>query len=708
MIEGRITGDGGALRIEHWLDAERDQLANWIPVGLGIGIAAWQFLGDRGIWPVIAVISLLYGASFALAKGRWSRAVLRGAALAIGVGFAVIAAKSALVAEPPLQKIWIGSFYARIAKVESLPARDTVRLELETGHHAGLPPKVRVNLSPGQYRPDFLPGAVILLRARLMPPAPPALPGGYDFARRAWFARIGATGTALGPVQLYKAAPGSAWLPALRARLGAHVHRNMPGPDGAIGAAFVNGDQGGIGEHDADAMRNSGLAHLLSISGLHVTAAVGAIFFLTSRLLSLFPWLALRVTVPLVAAGAGALGAIGYTLLTGSEVPTVRSCVAALLVLAALALGREALTTRVVAFGAAFVLLFWPDAMAGPSFQLSFAAVATIIVLHETPWMNRHFGRRDEFIAFRLLRGLLSILLTGLAIELVLAPIALFHFHKTGLYGALANVVAIPLTTFVIMPAEALALLFDIVGLGAPFWWVASEGIGIILQIAHGISGLPGAVSMLPVMPIWAYGAILSGALVFGLLRSNWRYAGMLPYAIGIGAMLLAPRPDILITGDGKHLALVSPRGSVALLRTGAGDYVRDMIRENAGVVAEPMAIEAWPGARCSKDSCLIAVERGGRKWQILATRSRYQIDYNELIDICSASDIVVSDRWLPDACKPRWLKADRHFLARSGGLAIYLPSERIESVNAKNRHMPWARSGFERRNAETSVITAQ
>ena len=279
----------------------------------------------------------------------------------------------------------------------------------------------------------------------------------------------------------------------------------MPGASGTVGAALVTGDQGHISENDAQAMRDAGMAHLLSISGLHVTAVVGFIFLAFSRTLSLFPSLALRVPVPLVAASAAAVGALGYTLLTGAEVPTVRSCIAALLVLAALALGRDALTLRLVAFGALAVLLFWPEAMAGPSFQLSFAAVATIVILHDLPFVKRWTERREEPMGWRILRGTISLIMTGIAIELILAPIALFHFHKTGLYGALANVVAIPLTTFFIMPMEALALLMDVGGLGSPFWWLAGQGISLILEIAYLVSSLPGSVTMRPSMPYWGF-----------------------------------------------------------------------------------------------------------------------------------------------------------------------------------------------------------
>ena len=68
----------------------------------------------------------------------------------------------------------------------------------------------------------------------------------------------------------------------------------------------------------------------------------------------------------------------------------------------------------------------------------------------------------------------------------------MFHFHRAGLYGALANVVAIPLTTFVIMPLEALALLFDLVGLGAPFWWLAGQALAFLLWLAHAAAARAG------------------------------------------------------------------------------------------------------------------------------------------------------------------------------------------------------------------------
>ena len=157
--------------------------------------------------------------------------------------------------------------------------------------------------------------------------------------------------------------------------------------------------------------------------------------------------------------------------------------------------------------------------------------------------------------------------------------------------------------------------------------------------------------------------------------------------------MISAPRPDLLVTGDGKHLALVDADGKVALLRSGAGDYVRDMLLENAGTNAEPTQIEDWPGVKCSPDNCIFDIKRGGRSWRILATRTGYQVPSMEMAAACRRVDIVVSDRWLPWSCKPRWIKADRNMLVQSGGLAFYLSQARIDAVNANNAHQPWVKA---------------
>ncbi|CAN5446771.1 hypothetical protein BH10PSE14_BH10PSE14_17250 [soil metagenome] len=476
----------------------------------------------------------------------------------------------------------------------------------------------------------------------------------------------------------------------LRERLSRHIQASVPGGAGGIATALATGDQGAMPERDADAMRRSGLAHLLSVSGLHISAVVAATMFVVLRLLALSPWLALRFQLRLFAAAAGALAAIGYTALTGWEVPTVRSCVAAVLVIVALMLGREAITLRLVAAGAFLVLLLFPDALAGPSFQLSFAAVAAIVALHEHPRVRGWFLKRDERRLRKIGRELASLLLTGFVVELALLPISLFHFHKAGVYGAVANIVAIPLTTFVTMPLEALALLTDLVGAGAPFWWLTARSLDLLLWIAHVTADLPGSVAALPSMPGGAYALMVAGGLWIALWRTRWRRLGTFPLAAGALWALLTPGPDLLVTGDGRHVALRTADGGLALLRDRTGDYVADMMTENSGADGEPMLLADQPDARCSRDLCLAERAAGGRHWRILATRSAYLIPADQLIAACVTADIVISERQLPARCRPRWLRLDRATLARTGGVAIALGSGSVRTVRSGADDHPW------------------
>ena len=452
--------------LEKLLEAERAQLPPWFVVGFGSGIAAWFALDNQRNWAAFlcigAALSLI---GFVLGSGRTGRA-LGWFAIAATIGCALIWALSAWIAQPRLERPVIAEFTARVESVDHLAARKTARLMLAPGDPA-LPPRVRVSVDEDKLPAGVARGAAIRVRARLAPPPPMALPGTYDFARDAWFKGIGAVGKALGPGhRAFDRRSRRARRP--RDGLRRHIVARLPPSSAGIAIALVTGDQNTVDQDDADAMRRSGLTHLLSVSGLHIAAVVAFTMLLTLKLLALSERLALRFNLVLVAAAFAAAAGVGYTLLTGAQVPTVRSCVAALLILGGIALGRDAISIRLIAVGALLVMLFRPEAVAGASFQMSFAAVTAIVALHSTRWARRLFQRRDEGAIARLLREIGTLVATGLAVELALIPLALFHFHRSGLYGVGANIIAIPLTTFVIMPLEAGALLFDIAGLGRP------------------------------------------------------------------------------------------------------------------------------------------------------------------------------------------------------------------------------------------------
>lgn len=671
-------------QIETVLERERAQLPLFAPVALGAGICAWFALPGQAEWLawLLFWIGIAAGLGAIARGGRFSHVFIVGALL-MAAGVLLPWAKALLIGAPPLWRAAIVEMQAGVIAVEPQAARGITRLLLAPDARPDLPAQVRVNVPPDKLAPGLEPGDVVRLRARLMPPPAAALPGSYDYAVRAYFDGIGATGRALGPVRLVTSGREG---PGLRERLGVHIRERLPGPEGAIAVAFANGDQAGISEADANAMRRSGLAHLLSISGLHVSAMIAGVMFLVYRLLALSPTLALRLPLILIAACAGALAGIGYTLLTGAQVPTVRSCVAALLVVAGLILGREAISLRLIATGALVVMFFWPDAVIGPSFQMSFAAVTAIVALYEWPRAKALFGPHEEGRLKRMLRGLAALFATGLAVELALVPIALYHFHRAGLMGSLANLVAIPLTSFVVMPAEALALALDLFGLGAPAWWMTGKALGLLLDLAHAVSALPYAVMAMPAVGGTIFAITMAGLIWLMLWRGQLRLIGGAAALAGVALMVLTPTPDLLVTADGRHVAVKTSAGGYALLRPRAGDYVRDQLSEAAGYEGEFADLATLPGARCSVDVCTLEAQ-GPR---ILATRTSYRLPWQSLIDACAQADIVIADRWLPRGCTPRWLKLDTRALGPMGGaLILAKPRKIIAGRDPRDRH-PW------------------
>jgi len=714
---GPETGDSAALQQGPWrkhfalssglsapIDAAEQFLreagfdrAPWLAVGFAGGIWAWFALDDSRHWlglVGICIFTALVALLLMRGDGRYPflRVALAAMATMIAAGCLVVWAKSTMAGAPAIERPLAGTFIARVLDREEQPAEGRIRLILALRlPEDGRAVRVRVNLPAERDAPGIAEGAVLRLKARLMPPAPPMLPGGYDFARSAWFIGLSATGSVQGDVEIVAPSRDRPLLADLQTDLSEHVRERVDGPAGAIAATLASGDRGAIAPEDDAAMRNSGLTHLLSISGLHVSAVIAATYLLALRLLALWPWLALRFRLPLLAAGSAAAAGIGYTLLTGAEVPTVRSCVGAVLVLLALALGREPLSMRMIAVAAFLVMLLWPEAVVGPSFQMSFASVIAIVALHDAAPVRAFLAPREEAWWQRGWRQLAMLLLTGVVIELSLMPVGLFHFHQAGAYGAFANVIAIPLTTFVSMPLIALALLFDAVRAGAPFWWLAGLSLNGLIGLAHWVAAMPGAVTTMPAMGAGLFGLFVGGLLWLALWGGRVRLLGLVPVAMAtLGVALLQP-PDLLVSSDGRHVGITGLGGeSLVVLREARSDYVRDNLIELAGMNGPTRRIDELPQARCSPEFCALPLQRGGRTWHLLLARGTERVAVRDLIAACDLSDIVIADRRLPQACQPRALKADRALLDRTGGLAIDLDKGRIRTVAQDQGEHGW------------------
>jgi competence protein ComEC len=711
----RIALSSVLAACEQFLAQAGFERAPWLVVALAAGIGAWFALPGPWLWASLFALCLAVALAALAAmdedgRAPFTRQALMLMPLALAAGCGTVWAKSALVGQPAIERPVVGWIEGKVIERQEQPANERIRLTLA----ARLPGfedavKVRVNVPLVNDQPALAAGASVRLRARLMPPAAPMLPGGYDFARTAWFAGLAATGSALSPVEIRAPAPERWGLEAVQQALSRHVRSRLDGSSGAIAATLASGDRGAIAEEDAQAMRDSGLAHLLSISGLHVSALIAVAYVAALRLLALWPWLALRVRLPVAAAGVGAFAGVFYTLLTGAEVPTVRSCIGALLVLGALALGREALSLRMLALAAFLVLLLWPESLVGPSFQMSFSAVIAIIALSQSQWVRRWLAPRAEPWGRRALRNLAMLLLTGVVIELVLMPIALYHFHRAGAYGALANVIAIPLTTLGIMPLIALALTLDLAGAGAPVWWLADKALLFLVGLAHTVSAQPGAVTKMPAMGLGSFLLFAAGGLWLALWQRPMRFAGLVPATIGAVQLALLAPPDVLVSGDGRHVGINDPSsGRLLVLRDTQSRFVRDNLIEGAAMSGEPVQLADWPGARCNRDFCVATIERDGRTWRLLIARGKDMVPERALAAACERADIVIADRQLPSSCRPHWLKLDRALLSRTGGVTIDLTQGEVRTVAEGQGAHGWWRAPTPRKPRQEVARPAQ
>lgn len=676
----------------------------WLAVALLAGIGAWFALPSRGEW-LILLGGCGLAASAALAwcdaeRLPHLRSAIVAMALFVAAGVLLIWARSELVGAKPIGNPVAGTYAFRV--IEREERDEGARLTIVTDDVAAERVVAQVFVRAVNDRPWLGRGAVARARMRLVPPDRAIVPGAYDRARAAWLEGIAAQGSLLGPPeQITRGREGSGIDDSLSRDGASRAVRERVAATGAgasasaIAATLLTGDRAGIAEPDERAMRDAGLAHLLSISGLHVGAVVAIVWFCAMRGLALWPWLALRLPLPLVASVFAALAGIGYTLLTGGQYPTVRACLAALLVLAGLALGRQALSLRLIAIAAIAVLMFWPEAAVSASFQLSFAAVVAIVALQNAAPVRRwREAAREKTGAGRAATWLALLLVTGLAIEATLMPLVLFHFQRAGLYGAAVNLVAIPLSTFVIMPLLIAAAVASIVGLGWPFWALAGRAIDMLLGLARLAASSPGAVFETGAMPLAALIVMAAGWLWLALWSGRARLYGLGAIVLGLGMVLLARGPGMLVEGDGRQVALRGTGGNVHLLRP-EESFRRDTILQIMGTdpLRHPERIRpmsAHPQARCNADFCSVIAGPTDAPLRILISRTRALPASAVLLKACGDHDIVIAQRSLPQRCDPPWLRLGGSELSRHGGVALDLARRRVRHVRTPGDRHGW------------------
>ncbi len=676
------------------LAAEHDRWILWLPVLIGAGIGLYFSLPvEPPPWLGPAVLAALVTGCVAFRSSAGSPAYLGLlVAAAVLAGFAAAQVRTAAVAAPAIQeRVGPTPIFGRIVKLERLGKGRRVTLdalEIDRLSLAELPARVRLRLNGKQ--PELAPGDRIRIYGVLSPPSPPTAPGAFDFQRQAFFARLGATGFGIGQAEVVSREPRQLdlWLAGLRARADGIIHAGVPAPEASVTSALLTGERAAIPAPVMAAIRDSGLAHLLSISGLHIGLVAGFLYATMRLGLCLVPRLALGWPIQKWAAGVAVLGAGGYTLLSDATIPSQRAFLMVAVVFLGVICDRKAISMRLVAIAATAVLLAQPESLLGASFQMSFAAVVALIAAFDALYRKRVYRLADGMLG-RCLVYVALVALTTVVATAATAPYAIFHFQRFAVHSLPANLVAVPLTALWIMPFGVGALLAMPLGLAGPFLTAMGWGVAVIIGVAKEVASWPAAVVPLPAMPLAGLVGLTLGGLWLCLWRGRWRYAGIAALLAGMGSIALSAPPDILIDAEARVIGVRTSNGGLALSPSRAARLEQASWLQQAGLdQPAPWPPPAGDGAteeamRCDGLGCVL---RANGKTVALMRRAE------AMQDDCRRADVLVSLVPLRGACPSPVAVVDRFDLWQQGAHALWLDDKgvRVLSVNGLRGNRPW------------------
>ncbi len=686
---------------------QRDRWLLWLAPALILGAAVWLLAPDDPPWwigPATAVagagLCLLHALWISHAPG-WLLGGLRTAlvargALLVSLGLGAIAAqvRTASVSQP----VFRGSDQAMVLEgwiVANEPSATGSRVRLLTRSVNGVadPPRyVRVSVASAGV---LTPGRAARCRAVLAPPSGPMAPGAYDFARRAYFERLGATGFAYGRCRPANFAGPPGWidqqrlaLAAVRSDLSAAIYAAAPTRGGAIAAALVTGDRSSVDEETNEALQNSGLGHLLSVSGIHMGVVGGLVFAVLLWCLSLISPLALRFPVKKIAA-VGALMVLGvYLVISGASVPALRSFVMACVAFGAILLDRPAISMRGLALAALIVVLIFPESVLEPGFQMSFAATMALVALFEMLKRAPHepaLPAPGPLIGAlqSISQGIGGVLLISFVAGLATDPFAIYHFQRFAVYSLPANLITAPIMSFLVAPLAAAAAVLAPFGLADPALQLMASALDLVAAIGQTFGDRPEAVRALPRPPDLAF-VLCVLALVWACLWRGWlRWGGALFFAASVWTYLAAPQPMLAFDGDLR--AVYARTGEHwSLLTRGRSTYARDRLGAMLGFA--PSELERLAPPQCTDSYCVLeentsiamithaeGFKSTCRRFRVIITRETAPADHSRRCEV----------RMLIDAVD----------LARLGGGLVFDGGEtlRVQRATPSTTRRPWS-----------------
>jgi competence protein ComEC len=691
---------GALARLETALDGERGRWFLWLPVFFGLGIVAYL---DAPSEPPVALAAAAVMLGFVLRlffHATSLRVIASSIVLLVALGFLTAKLHTLFMDGPVLDRTLrfteLSGWVERVELHESR-TRLTVRLIAVKGLAADKTPRrARISFRGKSAPPQ--PGEAIRARATLMPPPEPALPGGFDFARHYWFMGLGATGYATGKIEPLAGAPEApwllrmgAWLDRVRFAIAARIDAVLDGEEGALAKALIMGERGELSEASMQALRDSGLAHVVSISGLHMALTAGAIFWAIRAFLALFPSLALRFPIKVWAAAGALVIACLYLAISGAAVTAVRAFIMIAIVFIAVMLNRPAVSQRNLAIAALLILAVMPQSIVDAGFQMSFAATAALIAFYESRARPRLFRGWPAIIAVPLVfmvEAALTTLVAGLAADVFAA----YHFHRIAIYSVIGNILAMPAISFLVMPMAPLALIAMPFGLEALPLQIMDWGLSAVLAAASFTAGLPGAVVPVPALADMAFPLMIGGWLWLMIWTGRWRWYGLAAIGAGLALSSLGERADIWIDREGELVAIRDKDGRIATPNVRKASFSLERWMEADGDMRTAKEARGSRSFQCDASSCVAMV-----KGKLVS----HVTHPSALADDCRRAAILIANFAVPEGCGQPEAVIDLLDLKEQGAHAIRISDDGVEisTVAQQRGDRPWVLS-FRRRQA--------
>ena len=425
--------------------------------------------------------------------------------------------------------------------------------------------KIRVK-SPRKFGIPVI-GEYIQFETDLIPPFYPDVVGGFDFARYSYYEELSASGKIFNPWAYIIVDKENSILDKLyfkflnmRDSINKKIEDATSYDTSGVIMSMMTGERYSISKDITDAYNASGISHLLSISGIHMTLIVGAMFFLIRFLLAFCMPISSRYNTKKIATFFALIMAIFYLLLSGARLPTQRAFIMILLGLIAILIDRSPFSIRFLSLTALVILIISPQALINAGFQMSFLAVLSLIKLYELrrywliPIDDKHSIKGRCLSIVNILWGNI---LTALSTALVIAPIVIYHFNNFQIYSVIGNFFAIPICSIIVMPFILISFILMPFGLEFISLKVVEFGVSIINFIAYKIEVLPYSNLIVKSMNIEILFVIILGLLWFFIWQKRWRFFGLIPVVLGLVIYIISPVPSVFVNKFGNTFGVV-------------------------------------------------------------------------------------------------------------------------------------------------------